>query len=167
MMKLTIEELKEIIKNVLEKLDEEGMRGVDGYVRDEDHPVEPRGFGESEAFQMHNPLSNNLYKRQGAAHFGPLTSESMVREVVKNIIREKFEMKSLPKNMQKSSAPFNRGQMTNASHGLPEWKRQKKVSKESAGRWYDLGKMAEKRNKFLKKMESNILANVYSERSKK
>lgn len=145
-MELTVEELKEVIKNVLKSIKEEGQKGRDGYVDDD---VQPNGFGTDENLDFSQDATRskegNLYKRQGAANMGPWTSESVLRAVVREMLKEEFNMKPIPNAKAKSCAPFSgrasvgkKGSVGNIA--IPEWKTTKKESSvwEDLARWYNV-----------------------------
>lgn len=164
-MNLTIEELKKVIETVIKEFAEAGQKGRDGYQQDEDCPVQPRGFGKSEALDFtQTSEEGNRYKRQGASNMGPFTSEAAIRAIAKDVLNEAF--KPMPSKRMESSAPFNGGQAKIGENGsvgnvsMPDWKTTKKSKKESKGNWYDTEGMKKK----TQKVESNILQGVYEAR---
>jgi hypothetical protein len=165
-MELTAKELQEVIKEVLKAMKEDGEKGRDGY-KDED--TQPRGFSKSEVGDYSRTSEEgNRYKRQGDANFGPYT-ESVLREFISMTIRESVKIKPMPNSKAKASAPFNQAKISFSEDlKIPAWTSTKKESAvwEELGRWFDIPG-AKKSNGGIKKMESNILQNVYGERKKK
>jgi len=149
-MELTIEELADIVKNVVESIKEEGEKGRDGYV---DETAKPNGFSNVAALDFSQTSEEgNFYKKQGASNMGPWTSESVLRKVIRNMVRESFELKHMPNSKSKQSAPFNtranvgeQGSVGNIK--MSEWKSTKNGKVwEQLAHWYDV-----KENKSTKK----------------
>jgi hypothetical protein len=168
-MKLTVDELTEVIRGAIKQFSEAGKKGVDGYLA-EDDPVQPRGFGKAEAHQFDKPLEKkNLYKRQGNSNMGPFTAEAAIRAIARDVVKESFETSKIPNKHAKSSAPFA-GMARVGSEGsvgnvvMPEWRGKKSATVwEDLGRWYDVGPK-KKKSKAKKAHESNILQGVYEGR---
>jgi len=178
-MKLTIEELKSVIRKVARNLvekkakddkkkDEKGKKGVDGYV---DEDVSPRGFSSGGNLDFSQPLSTstkegNRLQRQGKSNMGPWTSESALRAIVKHTMMEEFKLKPMPNAKMKESAPYNtrvhmgkQGSMSNPK--MEGWKTTKKEGAvwEQLAHWYSVP-VRESKNfkprepKYVKSMET-------------
>jgi len=172
-MNLTIEELKKVIESAIKEFAEAGKNGRDGYAQDEDDPVHPRGFAKPEAGDFTKESEEgNRYKRQGAANFGPYTSESAIRAIAKSVIRETIResSKPIPAKKSESSAPYSSqakigedGSVANVK--MPGWKTTKTEDKSDPS-WFDTDDMKKNKSKIKKKLESNILNSIYEKRLK-
>lgn len=153
-MNLSIKELKDVIEAVLKNMEEDGLKGRDGYKSECDDETKPRGFspgGQMDFSQdATNSLGGNRYKRQGASNMGPWTNETTLRAVIKSMIIESFKMKPVPNSQLKLSAPFDtrvtvgkKGSVGNVQP--PEWKTTKKEGTvwENLANWYDVPSVKE------------------------
>lgn len=86
-MKITVEQLKAVIKDALIEA-KKSKKGKDAEA-DGDPTLAVPAYKTDEKLDFSKPLGNeNLYKKQGASNFGPYTEEKAIRMMVRQALSE-------------------------------------------------------------------------------
>jgi len=75
-MKISLDELKKIVAEAIKNVEELKEK------------VRPDGYKADDNMDFSMPSQNNRYKRQGASNMGTWTSESKLKTVISNVIKE-------------------------------------------------------------------------------